>query len=143
MAVCLFLLYLIFTLIILYHAAKPIIWEAGTAIYLLTATFYIGMPWLWGILLWLAVIGIEVLIRAQPVRDAISDMLYQTAGKSIPKLSKTEEQALNAGDTWLEEDIFRGRPDWERLRQVSADLTDEEQAFLDNETDELCALIDE
>lgn len=143
MAVCLFLIYLVFTLIILYHAAKPVIWEAGTALYLLTATFYIGLPWFWGILLWLVVIGIDVLIRVQPVRDAISEMLFQTAGKSIPKLSKTEEQALNAGDTWLEQDIFRGRPNWERLRLVSADLTAEEQAFLDEETEQLCALLDE
>ncbi|KGP63093.1 acyl-CoA dehydrogenase [Legionella norrlandica] len=73
----------------------------------------------------------------------MSDYLYKTAGKSIPKLSKTEEEALNAGDTWLEQDIFVGQPDWQRLSAVSTELTEEEQSFLDNETNTLCAMLDE
>lgn len=144
MATVLFLVYLIFTLIVLYHGMKPLVWEIGSAIYLFLATFYVGMPWWFlGLLIWLAIIATVVLIHVEPVRAAISDFLFQRVGKSIPKLSKTEEEALNAGDTWLEEDIFRGSPDWKKLSAVSSELTAEEQAFLDNEVETLCEMLDD
>lgn len=143
MSTLLFLLYLVFTLIVLYHALKPLVWEIGSAVYLLVATFVIGLPWVVGLLLWLIVIALVLVLRVEAIRHAITDFLYRRAVKSIPKLSKTEEEALNAGDTWLEQDIFTGTPDWERLASISTELSNEEQAFLDNETQTLCAMLDE
>ncbi len=143
MATGLFLLYLLFTLTILYRAMSPLVWEIGSVVYLIGATFFIGLPWIPGILLW-AIIGVIVLIlRVEPARAAISNKLFQRAVHSIPKLSKTEEEALNAGDTWLEKDIFTGTPDWKRLAGISTSLTQEEQAFLDHETATLCSMLDE
>lgn len=143
MAITLFLIYLVFTLIILYRAANPLIWGIGSAVYLILATFTIGLSFIPGLLLW-GIIGVALLvIYSEPVRKLISDYLYQTAGKSIPKLSKTEEEALNAGDTWLEEDIFRGAPNWDRLASIDTQLTPEEQSFLDNETQVLCSMLDD
>lgn len=143
MATLLFVIYLVFTLLVLYHGMKSLVWEIGSAIYLLAATFFVGMSWFAGILVWLAIIAAVVVIRVESVRFAISDFLFQRVGKSIPKLTKTEEEALNAGDTWLEQDIFTGSPNWDRLASVSSELTAEEQAFLDNETQTLCDLLDE
>ncbi|CDZ76523.1 Acyl-coenzyme A dehydrogenase [Legionella massiliensis] len=143
MATLLFLIYLIFTLIVLYRGMNAIHWEIGSALYLFIATFIVGMHWLGGLLIWLVVIAAVVLINAEPIRTAISDFLFQKVGKSIPKLSKTEEDALNAGDTWIEKDIFTGTPDWERLMRVSSELSAEEQAFIDNEAQALCAMLDE
>ncbi|MDI9819365.1 MULTISPECIES: acyl-CoA dehydrogenase [unclassified Legionella] len=143
MATLLFLVYLAFTLTVLYRRLNPLIWEIGSAIYLLIATFFVGMHWLPGILIWLVVIGTVIVLRVDAVRDAISDFLFARLGNSIPKLSKTEEEALNAGDTWLEKDIFTGSPDWERLANISTVLTAEEQAFVDNETQTLCDMLDE
>lgn len=143
MATVVFLLYVVFSLVVLYRMMNPLVWEVGSAIYLIIATFLIGLPWLAGILLWLAVIGIIVILRVEPVRLMLSDVLFKRAVKSIPKLSKTEEEALNAGDTWLEADIFRGTPDWNRLASVSTSLSQEEQAFLDHETEVLCSMLDE
>ena len=122
---------------------NPIIWEVGSVIYLIAATFFIGMSWFLGIILWVVIIGCLLIVQFEPLRMLIADYLYKTAGKSIPKLSKTEEEALNAGDTWLEKDIFIGQPDWDRLASVSSDISEEEQAFLDNETQTLCSMLDE
>lgn len=122
---------------------SPLVWEVGSVIYLLTATFFFGLPWVAGILLWLVIVAIIVMLRVEPVRSSISDFLFQRAVKSIPKLSKTEEEALNAGDTWLEQDIFTGTPDWGRLAGISTALSEEEQAFIDNETATLCSMLDE
>lgn len=143
MATVWFLLYLIFSLIVLYRALKPLVWEIGSAIYLLVATFFIGLSWLAGIVIWVVVLAIAVVLRVESVRFSISDRLFQRAIKSIPKLSKTEEEALNAGDTWLEKDIFTGTPDWKRLATISTALSAEEQAFLDNETEVLCSMLNE
>lgn len=143
MAIVFFLIYLAFTLVVLYRAINPLVWETGSIIYLIFATFYFGFPWVIGILIWLFVIATVLIIQVEPLRLLISDYLYKTAGKSIPKLSKTEEEALNAGDTWLEQDIFIGKPDWQRLSSVSTELTEEEQSFLDNETHTLCTMLDE
>lgn len=143
MAMVVFLVYVLFSLIVLYRGTRPVVWEVGSGIYLFIATFMIGLPWLGGILLWIGIALIMVILRVEAVQLAISDLLYKRAVKSVPKLSKTEEEALNAGDTWLEEDIFRGVPDWKKLACVSTVLSEEEQAFLDNEVNVLCSMLNE
>ncbi|KTC87088.1 acyl-CoA dehydrogenase [Legionella brunensis] len=143
MATILFLAYLAFTLIVLYRDLHPLIWEIGSAVYLLVATFFIGMHWFPAILIWFVVIAAVLVIRVESIRFSISDFLFARVGKSIPKLSKTEEEALNAGDTWLEQDIFTGSPNWDRLAGISTELTEEEQAFINNETQTLCDMLDE
>ncbi|CAM2834430.1 acyl-CoA dehydrogenase [Legionella worsleiensis] len=143
MALLLFLVYLVFTLVVLYRAINPLIWEIGSVGYLITATFGFGLPWIAGIVLWTVIVLAIVIVQFEPVRAFIAEFLYRTAKKSIPKLSKTEEQALNAGDTWLEKDIFTGTPDWDRLSKINTELSAEEQSFLDNETQVLCNMLDE
>lgn len=143
MAIVFFLIYLAFTLVVLSRRINPLVWEIGSIIYLIPATFYFGFPWIIGLFIWFFIIAAVLVVRVEPLRLFIGDYLYKTAGKSVPKLSKTEEEALNAGDTWLEKDIFTGKPDWQRLSAVSTELTAEEQAFLDNETHTLCSMLDE
>ncbi|BCA93985.1 acyl-CoA dehydrogenase [Legionella antarctica] len=143
MAIALFLVYLVFTLVVLYRAINPLVWGIGSVVYLIVATFIIGLPFISGLLLWTVIIIAIVIIQVEPVRMFISDYLYKTAGKTIPKLSKTEEEALNAGDTWLEQDIFIGQPNWQRLASIVTQLTPEEQSFVDNETQILCGMLDE
>lgn len=143
MAPLLFLIYAIFTLIVLYRALSPVIWEIGSVVYLIVATFFIGLPLIPGILIWAFVIITLFVLLVEDARIMLADRFYKTAGKSIPKLSKTEEQALNAGDTWLEQDIFVGKPDWQRLSSVSTELSAEEQSFIDNQTRTLCSMLDD
>ena len=143
MSTLLFLLYFVFTLIVLYRAVNPLIWEIGSVVYLFSATFLIGLPWIAGIFIWIMIVAIIATIRIESVRFVISDFLFKRAIKSIPKLSKTEEEALNAGDTWLEQDIFTGTPDWDKLAGISTKLTKEEHDFLDNETEVLCSMLNE
>lgn len=143
MAAIIFLCYLTFTLITLYNEWKAYLWEAGSVIYLITASFYVGMPWWANLMLWTVILAADVVIRVPNIQNWMTDLMYKKAIKSVPKLSKTEEEALNAGDTWLEQDIFRGEPNWKRLSEIKATLTEEEQAFLDNQTQTLCSMLDE
>lgn len=143
MAISLFLLYIIFTLTVLYRSMQLFVWDVGSAVYLVLASFFIGMPLSVNILLWGAIITVAVILHVEAIRFAISDFIFWRAGKSMPKLSKTEQEALNAGDTWLEKDIFTGTPDWDKLASIKTTLNVDEQAFLDNETQILCSMLDE
>jgi acyl-CoA dehydrogenase len=62
----------------------------------------------------------------------------------LPPISATEREALNAGGTYWETDLMRGMPDWDKLRKIQPNkLTEAEQHFLDNQTETLCAMLDE
>jgi len=64
--------------------------------------------------------------------------------KVLPSISTTEQEALDAGDVWLEGSIYQGKPDFESLRAVpQAQLTTEEQAFLDGPVKQLLTMIDD
>ncbi|WP_462159873.1 acyl-CoA dehydrogenase [Pseudoalteromonas sp. GB56] len=64
--------------------------------------------------------------------------------KVLPSISITEQEALDAGDVWLEGSIYRGKPDFAALRDVpAATLSQEEQAFLDGPVAQLLEMIDE
>ena len=70
--------------------------------------------------------------------------LFRTVKGILPKVSDTESQALEAGTVGFDAELFGGTPDWSRLRAIPAiELTEEERAFLDGPTDELCRLIDD
>ena len=64
--------------------------------------------------------------------------------KVLPSISITEQEALDAGDVWLEGSIYQGKPDFSALRAVpEATLSAEEQAFIDGPVKELMAMIDD
>lgn len=69
-------------------------------------------------------------------------MQWMRRNKILPKISDTERQALEAGDVWVEGDIFAGRADFERLlAQGYHQLPADEQAFLDGPCDELMRMV--
>jgi acyl-CoA dehydrogenase len=64
--------------------------------------------------------------------------------KSMPTMSATEREALAAGTVSWEGDLFRGKPDWDKLLGFpKPTLTAEEQAFIDGPVNDLCAMIDD
>ena len=59
----------------------------------------------------------------------------------LPKISATEEAALQAGTNWVEADFFKAEVNFKEInaQRITA-LTDEEEAFLDNEVNQLCEM---
>ena len=48
--------------------------------------------------------------------------------KVLPPISITEQEALDAGDVWIESSIYQGKPDMQALRDIpQAKLSAEEQ----------------
>ena len=64
--------------------------------------------------------------------------------KRLPALSAEEQAVLEAGGLWYEKEFFSGKPDWQFLFNLpKPQLTEDEQAFLNNEVEHLCALVDD
>lgn len=59
----------------------------------------------------------------------------------LPKISATEEAALQAGTNWVEANFFKAEVNFKEIHAEKVTLlTEEEQAFLDNEVNELCEM---
>jgi acyl-CoA dehydrogenase len=64
--------------------------------------------------------------------------------KALPAMGDTERAALEAGTVGFEGNLFAGTPDFDALVRVGPNkLTPQEQAFLENEVVQLCAMLDD
>ena len=60
----------------------------------------------------------------------------------LPTISKTEKEAIEAGTTWVDADLFSGKPNFNTLLSVDYSvLSEEEQAFLDGPVEALCSQV--
>ncbi|HEV8258364.1 MAG TPA: acyl-CoA dehydrogenase [Casimicrobiaceae bacterium] len=75
-------------------------------------------------------------------RALISDGVLAVFRRILPPMTPTEREAIEAGTVGWDGELFSGRPDWEKLLALpEPKLTAEEQRFVDNECEELCAMV--
>ena len=83
-------------------------------------------------------------LNVDKVRQAVIGPIFAIIQKSLPTVSDTESQALEAGTVGWDGELFSGTPDWRKLKEVPPiQLTAEERAFLDGPTSELCKMLDD
>ncbi|RVU81448.1 acyl-CoA dehydrogenase [Leucothrix sargassi] len=102
----------------------------------------------WGLGIWLliALTTIVLLIINVPMLrlSLVSKPSLSLLKRNLPTLSDTEQQALEAGSTWWDAELFSGKPNFKHLRDISTQaLTVEEQAYLDGPIEKLCARLDD
>ncbi|MBA6265712.1 acyl-CoA dehydrogenase FadE [Colwellia sp. Bg11-12] len=74
-------------------------------------------------------------------KQYISQPLLKIFRSIMPQMSKTEQEAIDAGTTWFEAELFRGNPDWKKLHNYDAPrLSVEEQSFLNGPVEEVCKM---
>jgi acyl-CoA dehydrogenase len=91
-------------------------------------------------------VGSALFIFAMPElrRRFVTNRVFDTMSKSVPDISQTEREALEAGTVWWDGDLFSGNPDWNKLRRYPRpELSAEELAFLEGPVETLCAMIDD
>ena len=99
---------------------------------------------LWTLFLWILFAAFAALNLIELRREHLSNRLLEIARGMLPQMSTTEQDALEAGNVWWEGELFGGMPDWRTLMELPAPkLTDEEQAFLDGPTEQLCRMLDD
>lgn len=86
-----------------------------------------------------AVLGVPALRRT-----LITSRLLRSFRRVMPAMSRTEQEALDAGGVWWDGELFSGLPRWQRLLDLpAAQLSDEEQAFLTGPVEQLCRELDD
>jgi acyl-CoA dehydrogenase len=109
-------------------AAAVYIWQSG----LLYGSPGELEPGFLGVLAWVAVAALAVLCIPAIRRATLVQPIYRRIKGILPRVSATEQEALNAGTIGFDAELFSGKPDWDRLRAVPPiTLTEEEKAFLD------------
>ncbi len=97
------------------------------------------------LLLGVSALSATIVFGVRPVRRfLITRSVFRTYKKVLPQMSDTERDALEAGTVWWDGELFRGNPDWNKLLTYPVPvMTPEEQAFMDNEVEQACALVDD
>ncbi|HSM68891.1 MAG TPA: acyl-CoA dehydrogenase, partial [Xanthomonadales bacterium] len=144
----LFLLALVVTLMLLSYNRVPLVLTVIilAVITALLTNFRLVYPtptwlrWSFGIVM-ITLAGLSI----KPLRRLlISDRLFTLFRKLLPRISDTEQEALDAGTVWWDGELFSGRPRWRKLLKTPpAQLNEREQAFLDGPVDELCRMLDD
>lgn len=121
------------------------VWTVSLGVLLIVSTGYAWLSLPSFIFCWLIYLSLLVFTYCQPLRlRMLSRNLYRYTKKILPPMSETESIALDAGDVWWEGECFRGKPDWAKLHAMPRPiLSEEEQAFLDNEVNTLCSMVDD
>jgi acyl-CoA dehydrogenase len=118
-------------------AGATFLWQAG----LPRGALSDPEPGLLGLLAWAVVIALGGLCIPALRRRVLIEPAFQAIKGAMPKVSATEQEALNAGTIGFDAELFSGQPDWEKLRAVPPiTLSPEERAFLDGPTEELCRM---
>ena len=132
---------LVATGVLAYHRASLTLFTAVLGAILLLGTFS-GVA---GVFAWLVFLAIALPLNIASVRQQhLTKPLLKLYRKIMPEMSSTEKEAIDAGTTWWEGDLFRGNPDWHKMHNYPQPrLSAEEQAFLDGPVEEVLAMMDD
>jgi acyl-CoA dehydrogenase len=120
--------------------AATLIWQTG----LLHGDFEEPQFGALGLLAWAPVIVLAGLSIPALRRAALVEPIFRSIKSVLPKVSATEQEALDAGSIGFDAELFSGTPDWQKLRDVPPiTLSEAEKAFLDGPTSELCRMVDD
>ncbi|QXC28910.1 acyl-CoA dehydrogenase FadE [Aeromonas sp. FDAARGOS 1409] len=124
-----------------YHRASLFTATLATAAALVAGALYGHVP----LLVWVlfAVIAIPLnLVEFR--RNQLTKPLFKIYKSIMPEMSRTEKEAIEAGTTWWEADLFAGNPDWKKLHAIPVStLSAEEQAFMDGPVEEVCRMVND
>lgn len=120
------------------------IWTVLVAciLFALTKFHWVGLSaWFWWPLFLIVVIPLNIpFIRRQLIMKKIFDWFRSV----LPPMSATEKEAIEAGGTGWEKDLFQGKPNWRHLMGMpKSALTDEEQTFLDTQVEIFCDMLND
>ena len=98
-----------------------------------------------GFISWLLFAVIALPLNIESIRKQFISLPLLTIFKKImPQMSSTEQEALDAGTTWFDADLFRGNPDWKKLHNYPQPrLSSQEKSFLEGPVEEVCAMVND
>ncbi|MDR9417876.1 acyl-CoA dehydrogenase [Gracilimonas sp.] len=142
-----------------FFSEVPLWASISSAVLLLLILGYTGAPlWLWAVAGYAGLVGLNapvwlfitytvlvVVFNIKAIRRIVLSgpiMKLLDAINFLPKISETEQTAIEAGNVWVEGELFSGKPNLKRiLDEPYPELTDEEQAYLDGPVEKLCEMV--
>lgn len=130
------------TVLAIFLLALSRVTGAIVAIIMMVVTAFISP---WSLILGIPIALVCLVLLLAPLRQAlITKPVYKALGGAMPSMSDTEREALDAGTSWWEKELFMGAPDWDTFASYPyPTLSAEEQSFIDNEVETLCSMLDE
>lgn len=127
-----------------YHRSSLRTWAIVTVAATVVVGLIAGAPVTTIVLLIIELLIALPLLMLDFRRKKISAPLLKLFAKVTPKLSETEQTALEAGTVGFEGQLFSGKPDWhELMKQPKPELSTEEQAFMDGPVEQLCGMLND
>lgn len=124
-----------------YRRASLLTSTLATAVALVIGTFYGQVPLLVWVLFALVAIPLNLV---EFRRNQLTRPLFKLYKSIMPEMSRTEKEAIEAGTTWWEADLFAGNPNWKKLHAIPvATLSSEEQAFMDGPVEDVCRMVND
>jgi len=126
----------VFALFLGFFSAPLLLWVlAGAAV-----TLALGAP-VWTLFVFAGIFllfGVSF-IRSMTISPVIMKVIQWL--EIMPEISETEKVALEAGNAWMEAEVFGGKPNFKKLMAQSYEqVSGEEKAFIDNQCETLCAM---
>ncbi len=124
--------------VLFYHRVN--LYLSSLILLVYTAALSASQLWSFWVLLPLVIMLLPLILT--PLRKSLFSAPALRIFRSVmPAMSRTEKEAIDAGTTWWEGDLFRGAPDWKKLHNYpKPQLTAEEQAFIDGPVEEACRM---
>lgn len=137
------LVFLVASVVFMVCRASGKVLSIGLAVVLFLITGLSGLGVVFNVIMWLAFLVLALPLNVGSIRrQYITSRVLRFYKHSKPAMSNTEKEALESGTVGWEGDLFAGSPDWSKLyAYTNSELTDEEQAYLDNEVERLCEKI--
>lgn len=128
-----------------YARVSTWMWTIGVGLLLLLISAYGTLHFLFLSIGWLLFLFAAGFAHLHPLRQHyFTKPLVKILQKSMPSISLTEREAIEAGDVWWEKDLFCGRPDWKKFLAIPPPkLSPEECSFLDNQVETLCSMLND
>lgn len=130
---------------LIYHRLSGLFFTLATAIFLLLVSFFSHASLILIGSLWVIAAVILPLLFFRPLRRSfLTRYIVQAFRQAMPKMSETEQQALEAGTVGWSGELFSGAPDWKKLGdRAGPQLSLEEKAFLDGPVETLCRMLND
>ncbi|MGZ8191431.1 MAG: acyl-CoA dehydrogenase [Methylococcaceae bacterium] len=95
--------------------------------------------------LWIGFLLLFIPLNTPFIRQRlISRRIFKLMKIALPVMSQTEREALEAGNTWWDAELFSGNPNWKVLQDLPITrLTNEEQAILNGPVETLCTMLND
>jgi acyl-CoA dehydrogenase len=139
------IMFVLVALVLLYQGVSAFTWVIALGLFVIGASWIWSTPVLLLLMYWTLLLAIAALAFLPNFRQTwLMPRMMRWYKSVLPILSDTEQQALDAGDVSWDGELFSGNPDWYRLKRIpKPTLTDNEQAFVDGPTEQLCSLLND